>query len=175
MKTCVRCHRDLALNAFHRDRSRPDGHFPWCRECCKAWKAANDSPEKRRRNAERARLWNLAHPDVLARCIREWGEAHPEARRATTRNYQHRRRSNTVASDVTRQSWDVLAATFGGRCFWCEQPSERLEMDHVVPVSRGGRHLLSNLVPACRSCNASKHAAQPLLFVVRCLRLAEGA
>ena len=31
-----------------------------------------------------------------------------------------------------------------------------LQKDCVLPISRGGRYTLANVVPACRSCNASK-------------------
>ena len=34
---------------------------------------------------------------------------------------------------------------------------KKLEMDHIVPVVRGGTGDISNLQPLCRSCNASKH------------------
>ncbi len=30
------------------------------------------------------------------------------------------------------------------------------QKDCVLPISRGGRYTLDNVVPACRSCNASK-------------------
>jgi disulfide oxidoreductase YuzD len=29
-----------------------------------------------------------------------------------------------------------------------------------MPVSRGGRYTLENVVPACASCNASKHSSE---------------
>ena len=29
-------------------------------------------------------------------------------------------------------------------------------MDHVVPVAKGGRHALANILPACGDCNAHK-------------------
>jgi hypothetical protein len=29
-------------------------------------------------------------------------------------------------------------------------------MDHVLPLSRGGRHCVSNVVPACGQCNKVK-------------------
>lgn len=38
-------------------------------------------------------------------------------------------------------------------------------MDHVIPVVRGGRHAIGNILPACAACNGSKHAA--LLVVWR--------
>jgi 5-methylcytosine-specific restriction endonuclease McrA len=50
---------------------------------------------------------------------------------------------------------DVFAH-WGGRCVYCGAPAEHL--DHVQPLSRGGRDILSNVVPACADCNLSKAA-----------------
>jgi 5-methylcytosine-specific restriction endonuclease McrA len=40
------------------------------------------------------------------------------------------------------------------RCQYCGGSAETL--DHVLPRSRGGRHVWENLVAACRRCNHSK-------------------
>jgi 5-methylcytosine-specific restriction endonuclease McrA len=42
----------------------------------------------------------------------------------------------------------------GGRCQYCNAAAESI--DHVVPRSRGGQHIWTNVVAACRSCNARK-------------------
>lgn len=39
-------------------------------------------------------------------------------------------------------------------CVYCAGPFDTI--DHVVPLTRGGDNMKSNLVPACRSCNSSK-------------------
>ena len=31
-----------------------------------------------------------------------------------------------------------------------------MQIEHVVPISKGGAHDISNIVPACQKCNASK-------------------
>jgi hypothetical protein len=41
-------------------------------------------------------------------------------------------------------------------CQYCQETPDRLECDHVVPVSRGGSDEPDNLVAACKPCNASK-------------------
>jgi len=43
----------------------------------------------------------------------------------------------------------------GGRCRRCRR-SINLEMDHIVPVSKGGRTEESNLQVLCRRCNRAK-------------------
>lgn len=34
---------------------------------------------------------------------------------------------------------------------------DKIHLDHVIPVSRGGRHSIGNLQPLCQRCNLSKH------------------
>jgi 5-methylcytosine-specific restriction endonuclease McrA len=48
-------------------------------------------------------------------------------------------------------------------CLYCgqEQPDEGLTRDHVVPISRGGRDCWSNVVTACKRCNAHKGGRTP--------------
>lgn len=49
----------------------------------------------------------------------------------------------------------VVLEANGGWCTYCG--SDRAEaVDHVIPLSRGGRDDVSNLVPACKPCNSSK-------------------
>jgi hypothetical protein len=43
----------------------------------------------------------------------------------------------------------------GGRCRRCRR-SINLEMDHIVPVSKGGKTEETNLQVLCRRCNRSK-------------------
>lgn len=42
----------------------------------------------------------------------------------------------------------------GRDCHYCGDHAN--EVDHIVPVARGGATRLRNLVPACKSCNSSK-------------------
>lgn len=51
-----------------------------------------------------------------------------------------------------------------GRCHWCGgtfRPDE-LTMDHVIPLSRGGKASRNNLVPACKQCNSNKKYLLPI-------------
>lgn len=46
-------------------------------------------------------------------------------------------------------------------CRYCRSADNPLTVDHVVPVALGGRDDPSNLVAACRDCNAGKSSAAP--------------
>lgn len=51
-----------------------------------------------------------------------------------------------------------------GVCHYCGAGVGRdgLTMDHVVPLSRGGKSKKGNLVPACKDCNNRKKYLLPL-------------
>ncbi|MCI5143386.1 MAG: HNH endonuclease [Candidatus Electrothrix sp. ATG1] len=53
--------------------------------------------------------------------------------------------------------------TAGGICHYCQEqfPVKELTMDHVIPLSRGGRSNKGNLVPCCKECNTKKKSELP--------------
>jgi 5-methylcytosine-specific restriction endonuclease McrA len=78
----------------------------------------------------------------------------PQSRRARAA----RRRTKRVAasgSDLTDAEWHSILDAWQ-RCAYCGADGVALQKDCVMPISRGGRYTLENVVPACRSCNASK-------------------
>jgi hypothetical protein len=60
-----------------------------------------------------------------------------------------------VTHDLTDAQWTALTAEWVG-CAYCGAADRALQRDCVLPISRGGRYTLDNVVPACGSCNASK-------------------
>ena len=62
----------------------------------------------------------------------------------------------TRRTRATPYSRSDVFTRWGGHCCYCDAPAEHL--DHVTPLSRGGRDVLSNVVPACADCNLSKGA-----------------
>lgn len=60
-----------------------------------------------------------------------------------------------VEHDLSTEQWDALKAAWGG-CAYCGDSAKPLQRDCVLALSRGGRYTLTNVVPACGSCNSSK-------------------
>jgi stalled ribosome alternative rescue factor ArfA len=55
--------------------------------------------------------------------------------------------------------WEVRSYVlhkFQHRCAYCHTSAVPMELDHVLPKSRGGTDRVSNLVPACHLCNSEK-------------------
>jgi 5-methylcytosine-specific restriction endonuclease McrA len=51
-----------------------------------------------------------------------------------------------------------------GICHYCNRPTppKELTMDHIVPVSRGGKSTKGNVVPCCKECNNAKKQLLPM-------------
>ena len=77
--------------------------------------------------------------------------------RITQQNHVRRYRAIMagVKATLTTQEWQEIIEKFDYRCAYCHKRT-KLEVDHVIPISKGGNHTADNVVPACRSCNASK-------------------
>ena len=60
-----------------------------------------------------------------------------------------------VDHDLSDEQWAALQSAWGG-CAYCGATGTPLQRDCILAISRGGRYTLENVVPACRSCNASK-------------------
>ena len=68
---------------------------------------------------------------------------------------RRKRRMERMVHDLTDRQWAALKDAWAG-CAYCGATSTPLQRDCVLPISRGGRYTLDNVVPSCRSCNTSK-------------------
>ena len=51
-----------------------------------------------------------------------------------------------------------------GVCHYCTRSfkAKELTMDHIVPISRGGKTTKGNVVPSCKECNTKKKSLLPM-------------
>ena len=51
-----------------------------------------------------------------------------------------------------------------GVCYYCNRPTppKDLTMDHIVPISRGGKSTRGNVAPCCKPCNNAKKQLLPM-------------
>lgn len=76
-----------------------------------------------------------------------------------------RREGYTVGH--TAEEWKQLKAAYGDRCAYCGKKPQRLTKDHITPLTRGDSLIVdrvTNIVPACQSCNSRKHVNVPPPF-----------
>lgn len=139
--------------------AHPDKVRIWNRNARVKYLSIRDNLEKARA-ASRISNHRRYHENVeLARAKRrEQSLAHPDR----GRDQSARRRALKTAGQATLigpAELALLRDLQGGLCAYCIDPlptGRRCHLDHVVPLSRGGRHEFENVVLSCQNCNQTK-------------------
>jgi len=73
------------------------------------------------------------------------------------------RREKDKARKLRKSRWWQQKLTTG-ICYYCGRIFEPkdLTMDHVVPLTRGGRSTKDNIVTSCKECNTKKKTLLPM-------------
>lgn len=163
MKTCHR----VGCNG---DMSHRHGSAKYCSNKCKDI-ARRQSPQyrnymreysrKRYANPER-RAWMAQYRESNKDKAREYAAEYRSQNMDKFRVYTQDRRARKLSAPTytfTDSDWRRLVNRFGGRCAYCGELSEALQIDHVVPLSRGGVNGVGNYLPACPRCNRSKNSS----------------
>lgn len=115
---------------------------------------------------EQRRHWR-ENPDAKKQHDRQWRQAiwwlnyqiKPELRLYVRQKSKRRKALERGSVGIQVKGCQIAKrfAEFSHCCAYCGATGD-LHIEHVIPISKGGTHVLSNLVPACQSCNYSKGA-----------------
>ena len=111
--------------------------------------------------AEYQRRYRAKHPDKVHEQVRLWQITNPDKVAQYNQRYRAHK-ANADINDFTAADWQVVLTYHDNRCAYCGQDNLSLTQDHVIPLSRGGNHTISNIVPACQVCNSRKGARTPI-------------
>ena len=116
--------------------------------------------------AEQKTYWEQC-PAAYANHKKLWAREYAKWRYMTDMRYRiyHREKSKRRKIQARGQTPVAISVNalltrfgqFGNCCAYCGCAGD-MEIEHVVPISRGGAHDISNIVPACAPCNSSKSA-----------------
>lgn len=150
-------------------------HREECRERHQKWIAAHPEYRKQYQRANRVRIAANARarraswsPEKRAAIYRHnrglesrkvWEERNADRTRTQRAEKEQRRRARIRNSPfVGRVNRDKIIARDRSTCYLCGfvLSMQEIMLDHVIPLSRGGPHIESNLRVCCRSCNSRK-------------------
>jgi 5-methylcytosine-specific restriction endonuclease McrA len=105
------------------------------------------------RHAENNKRYRHRHPELILKIGRRWHAANPE----NGRIYRHTRRARLHGNggSFTTAEWIALKIFYDNKCLCCGK-KRKLEPDHVLPLSKGGRNDIFNIQPLCLPCNRRK-------------------
>ncbi len=166
MKACNHCKEEKSLAEFSVCRSSRDGLQPKCKPCSSA---ASNAWNKA--NRDKTKVYDLRrhkkHQAARIASYQRWLSANPDKKKQYADTHNMRRRAQRLGNGGTHTQEEIsaLKASYHGLCAYCTSAAN--EIDHVVPLSHGGGNEISNLVPACGSCNRRKFNGSLLTFMFR--------
>lgn len=97
------------------------------------------------------------YPERHKEHVRKWNERNKEKRQVITMNRIARRKKN--GGSFTSEEWEALKKSCNYSCLCCGEiePDIKLSIDHVIPISKGGRNDIANIQPLCLPCNQRKN------------------
>lgn len=133
------------------------GKRPHARYCDRSCKSSASGRRARRDGRVNDQERYLREADRRREYARQYLRDNPERMRAIRRNRKSRIKAQRF--DFTERDWGRLVIRYRGCCAYCgAKPIGPLQREHVIPISRGGRHSAGNILPACPKCNMSKKA-----------------
>jgi 5-methylcytosine-specific restriction endonuclease McrA len=101
---------------------------------------------------------------ALQKVLRRRGSQEGQEIRAFTHEVTDEdiRKQRAIARQMRETAWWKRKRS-RGVCYYCNIKvlPESLTMDHLIPLSRGGKSVRSNIVTACKTCNNKKKYSLP--------------
>lgn len=163
-----------------RERSSPRDAVPTCSTCGTVLipglvsEGGNWPPSRQPRHTICTPcISKLQTPEYQAAAYRAHKERHPEEYLEHHRKSKAKRRTllktNGPVDNINwRSVWgrDEGHCRVGLRCNFDFVPFEEMELEHVIPLSKGGTHTWNNVQTSCSPCNRSKSNKPPMFQAV---------
>ena len=187
-KICTKCKIEKELSLFNNTKKTKDGLCCFCKSCISIYYVNYKEIKKEKRilsrdkNKEKIAKKTREYYDNNIDKIKEMSKKYylknkeklkqqrkkrnqTEKGKAVIFNYTSKRRTIKKDGDVTTQEILKLKQNIKV-CYWCNESlkNKKIHIDHYIPLSKGGKHTISNLVISCEKCNLSKHNKDPFKF-----------
>lgn len=183
MKICTKCKENKPFEAFSKDAQKKDGLRSSCKECKKSYDKSYVEKNKEAKYSKNS-AYNATHKkekaaydkhrreqqsDIIKRQKRKyyhnggkevgnkWKSNNKELVRSYAHNAKAKRRSLMADSILSHKELTEWQKQQEKVCTYCScECEDSYHIDHVTPLTKGGKHELINLAISCPSCNHSK-------------------
>lgn len=160
-RICTKCSTYKNSQFFSKDKSSSSGLQRWCKDCTRSWRKENAESikTKQRQNYLKERDLRLAknreyyqkHKEEIVSQKSVYSKNNPEIKRRASLKRRVIMANNNSFLILPKE----IKKLYNSECIYCGS-REKIQADHVIPVTRGGTNSIGNLVPACYICNPSK-------------------
>jgi len=158
-KACSKCKQIKSLEFFSKHSYSKSGYKSECKNCqAISRKIYND------KNKDKQLKYSQFSEERKVR-KRKYNNAWNKENKDKRTLYMSKRRASLKGNGVYKVTDLEIKKLQESSCFYCGLSGG--EVDHVIPLSRGGTHSIGNLVGACRSCNSSKNNNLIMEWVIK--------
>lgn len=183
-KRCPKCGEVKLLSDFYKSKHTSSGRTCYCKSCerkdgqqyylnhkeqrytsTKKWRLSNverwrelvrkGHSNRKEKASKYSKEYRLKKGDELREYNRLWSSTHKEHNQARQRK-KNAIKANAPGSGISVEQSISIKQETGNHCVYCGVKSNNLQIDHVIPLSRGGADDITNAVTACPRCNVSK-------------------
>lgn len=176
-RICKKCNEEKDIEMFSKASQCDFGRTWTCNKCVAASKRLRYL-DNREKEIARCTKWNKENPAKVAANMAKSRARNYEAYKANYKRwrrenkdkikiYDHKkriRRKYAIAftkEKISFDEWISIIKSQDSKCYYCKIKDRNLEIEHVIPLSRGGDHSKGNIVGACAKCNSRKQAIPP--------------
>lgn len=149
-------HRKLYNKQWHQENKE------YIKEHYKQYKKQWHQENKEKIN-ERHKQWYQENKEYIKEYNKQYFQENIDRYRQN--NQKRKAIKKRLPHTLTLDQWEKIKNDFNNECAYCgkteqehkEEFNELLHQEHFIPLSKGGEYTHNNIIPACRSCNRSKH------------------
>lgn len=158
-KICSSCRVEQIADCFGTIPSSKDGLRSECKDCrnIKARLKYETDSNFRENESIRAASIYLKDREYILNRSKQWSKENPD-KKIEQRHRRVARLYGQLEFDLPKNFLSLLKELQNDKCAYCLRSDTKLTVEHMIPISRGGKHCFSNVILACTTCNFSKHS-----------------
>jgi len=157
-KLCATCRIEKTADSFGTNPGSKDGLRNECKDCrnIKTRYKYETDPDFRKNESIRAAQKYLEHREYILNKTKQWSKKNPD-KKVEQRHRRQARLCGQIEFDLPKDFIKILRLAQNGSCAYCSKNDVKLTVEHMLPLSRGGKHCFANVILACTTCNFNKH------------------
>lgn len=181
-KTCKTCNKTFNYNGHNQKYCSSECLKKYIKECSKVYRLKYNNSEKGKqirkdfseeyRKTSKYKDYQKNYYSIYEHIKKrkEYGKIYRQTEHAKIlARFKSSKRRSKLREVIHEDYKDWLKKILSYKfyiCHWCGEKFsiDKLTLDHLIPISKGGPDTKDNLVPCCMECNRKKHAKLPEEF-----------